>query len=341
MFVTTDTSLTAVPTPRSRMPPRAVSVTATCTLGSASTRAAPPGPDQSPVSTTSPSMTMPSVDDQPGIRPPALTRWAISRVVVVLPLVPVTATTGIVGRNGRTVSSGIVTGHGRRDLARRDDRVDAAGRDGVEGRGDLHPEQLRGPAVAEGVGHHDRVVVAGPGNRRHPGGQGAGRPAHHGRGQFRGGLARVGEWGSPTVGLRTRSARCQATTSAGSAPSTPLRVQRQLDRRPGEIQVRARSAPAVRQVGQGPRRAAASSTLAAAPRPESGVFASVAVRVRRNPKRQVAAASVGPRTGRHRRDGGLRDRRSRSRLRCVRASTGLASDEPPRHRSVPDVARSG
>ena len=33
--------------------------------------------------------------------------------------------------------------------------------------------------------------------------------------------ARVGECGSPTVGLRTRSARCQATTAAGSAPSTP------------------------------------------------------------------------------------------------------------------------
>src|SRR6476619_4947022 len=45
MLVTTETSLTAVPTPRSRMPPRAVSVTATCTDGSASTRAAP-GLDQ-------------------------------------------------------------------------------------------------------------------------------------------------------------------------------------------------------------------------------------------------------------------------------------------------------
>ena len=44
MLVTTETSLTAVPTPRSRIPPRAVSVTATCTRGSSSTRAAPPGP---------------------------------------------------------------------------------------------------------------------------------------------------------------------------------------------------------------------------------------------------------------------------------------------------------
>ena len=75
-------------------------------LGSSSTRAAPPGPDQSPVSTSSPSMKMPSVDDHPGVRPPAFTRWAINRVVVVLPLVPVTAMTGMVGRNGRTVSPG-------------------------------------------------------------------------------------------------------------------------------------------------------------------------------------------------------------------------------------------
>ena len=101
MLVTTETSLAARPIPRSRMPPRAVSVTATCTRGSSSTRAAPPGPDQSPVSTISPSMTMPSVDDQPGTRPPAFTRCEISRVVVVLPFVPVTAITGMVGRIGR------------------------------------------------------------------------------------------------------------------------------------------------------------------------------------------------------------------------------------------------
>ena len=106
MLVTTETSLVAVPTPRSRIPPRAVSVTATCTRGSSSTRPAPPGPDQSPVSTTSPSMTMPSVEDQPGTRPPALIRCAISRVVVVFPLVPVTAITGMFGRSGRTVSPG-------------------------------------------------------------------------------------------------------------------------------------------------------------------------------------------------------------------------------------------
>ena len=113
MLVTTETSLTAVPTPRSRMPPRAVSVTATCTLGSSSTRAAPPGPDQSPVSTSTPSMKMPSVDDQPGVRPPALTRCAISRVVVVLPLVPVTATTGIDGPQRPDGLAGVVAGQSR------------------------------------------------------------------------------------------------------------------------------------------------------------------------------------------------------------------------------------
>ena len=51
-------------------------------------------------------MTMPSVDDQPGARPPAFTRCAMSLVVVVLPFVPVTAITGIAGRSGRTVSPG-------------------------------------------------------------------------------------------------------------------------------------------------------------------------------------------------------------------------------------------
>ena len=110
MFVTTETSLDAVPTPRSRMPPRAVSVTATVTRGSASTRPAPPGPDQSPVSTTSPATTMPSVDDHPGTWPALAIRWAISRVVVVLPLVPVTAMTGIRGRSALTASPASLAG---------------------------------------------------------------------------------------------------------------------------------------------------------------------------------------------------------------------------------------
>ena len=44
-FVTTDTSLCTTPRPRSRIPPRAVSVTASRTRGSSSTRAAPLGPE--------------------------------------------------------------------------------------------------------------------------------------------------------------------------------------------------------------------------------------------------------------------------------------------------------
>ena len=45
MLVTTETSLYATPTPRRRMPPRAVSVTASCTPGSLSTCPAPLGPE--------------------------------------------------------------------------------------------------------------------------------------------------------------------------------------------------------------------------------------------------------------------------------------------------------
>ena len=40
---------------------------------------------------------MPSVFDQPTILPAVRPMWAIIRLVVVLPLVPVTATTGICG----------------------------------------------------------------------------------------------------------------------------------------------------------------------------------------------------------------------------------------------------
>ena len=44
-LVTTETSLCRRPMPLSRMPPRAVSVTASCTCGCASTRPAPLGPE--------------------------------------------------------------------------------------------------------------------------------------------------------------------------------------------------------------------------------------------------------------------------------------------------------
>ncbi len=45
MFVTTDTSLYKTPTPRRRMPPRAVSVTASCSPRRLRIFAAPPGPE--------------------------------------------------------------------------------------------------------------------------------------------------------------------------------------------------------------------------------------------------------------------------------------------------------
>ena len=76
------------------MPPRAVSNTAASTSGCISTLRALLGPEQSPESVWRPLTCTPSVLVMPTRRPLAASRWAIRRVVVVLPLVPVTATTG-------------------------------------------------------------------------------------------------------------------------------------------------------------------------------------------------------------------------------------------------------
>ena len=77
------------------MPPRATSNTAKSTRGFCSTIRADFGPDASARITRRSSMTTPSVEVMPTLRPMPLKMWAIIREVVVLPLVPVTATIGI------------------------------------------------------------------------------------------------------------------------------------------------------------------------------------------------------------------------------------------------------
>ncbi len=77
------------------MPPRATSKTAKSTRGFCSTIRADRGPDASARITSRSSMTTPSVEVMPTLRPMPLKMWEIIREVVVLPLVPVTATIGI------------------------------------------------------------------------------------------------------------------------------------------------------------------------------------------------------------------------------------------------------
>src|SRR6266511_1167712 len=77
------------------MPPRATSNTAKSTRGFCSTMRAERGPEASAATTSRSSMRMPSVVVSPTWRPIPLKMWAIIRAVVVLPLVPVTATIGM------------------------------------------------------------------------------------------------------------------------------------------------------------------------------------------------------------------------------------------------------
>ena len=95
MLVTTATSQRSKPSPSRRMPPRAVSSTAASTAGFISTFRALCGPLQSPLSMRRSSMKMPSVQVMPTRRPVPRRMWAMKRVVVVLPLTPVTATMGM------------------------------------------------------------------------------------------------------------------------------------------------------------------------------------------------------------------------------------------------------
>ena len=104
-FVSTLASLLSYPTPRRRIPPRAVSRTATSTSPRPRIAAAPPGPVQSPGSTIRPSTTIPSDVVMPTRCPARPRTWAIMRVTVVLPFVPEMETTGI-----RRSASGIIVG---------------------------------------------------------------------------------------------------------------------------------------------------------------------------------------------------------------------------------------
>ena len=77
------------------MPPRATSKTAKSTRGFCSTIRALRGPDASARISSRSSITTPSVEVMPTLRPMPLKMWLIIREVVVFPLVPVTATIGI------------------------------------------------------------------------------------------------------------------------------------------------------------------------------------------------------------------------------------------------------
>ena len=81
--------------PARSSPPRAVSSTATSTIGSRSTIRAATGPVMSPSTVRCPSMYTPSVVVRPTVWPQSLRMWASIRAVVVLPLVPVIAAIGI------------------------------------------------------------------------------------------------------------------------------------------------------------------------------------------------------------------------------------------------------
>ena len=105
-LVNTATSTADTPIPRSISPPRAVSRTANPTPGSPSTMRAPPGPDQSPGSMQRPATNTPSVLLHAASRPASAAIRPSSRVVVVLPFVPVTATVGICGSSSRGGSPG-------------------------------------------------------------------------------------------------------------------------------------------------------------------------------------------------------------------------------------------
>ena len=102
---------------------------------------------------------MPSVLDQPTTSPLVRAMCAIIRLVVVLPLVPVTATTGIFG----VMVVGRVPARDGGDLlgGGADRRLDVGGRQRVERVRDRLAERTRPLAVAPREGHDEHLRVGG------------------------------------------------------------------------------------------------------------------------------------------------------------------------------------
>ena len=108
MLVSTLASLDSYPTPRSRIPPRAVSRTATSRSRRARIWSAPPGPVQSPASMSRSSTRIPSDVVVPTWRPASSRMCVMSRVTVLLPFVPLIETIGTWRSASRTSVGGVV-----------------------------------------------------------------------------------------------------------------------------------------------------------------------------------------------------------------------------------------
>src|ERR1700674_3372828 len=106
MLVTAAAATRPSTRPRRSTPPRAVSSTAASTRRSRSRVRAPPGPEKSPKSSTAGPTAMQSVEVTPAVRPAAASIAAVSRTVVVLPLVPVTSATGTSCTAGQSTAAG-------------------------------------------------------------------------------------------------------------------------------------------------------------------------------------------------------------------------------------------
>ena len=249
--MTTETSLRVSPMPLSRMPPRAVSVTANSTSSWASTRPAPLGPGV--VARPRPARRRrrcrrcwTSRRACPSVR----AMWAIIREVVVLPLVPVTATTGTRG----VIVCGAAPGSA---AATRSAAAPTAASMSAPGHGVEH------------VGHRaTHLLGARPGaptGRRPRSGAGRWSGAPERRAATYRTPRRSPAPAAPTArsanrcrkpGLRPRPGARSAARSgvanraavSSEAARQPADVQGQLDRRPREVEVRALRGPAARRV---------------------------------------------------------------------------------------------
>ena len=116
---------------------------------------------------------MPSVLDQPTRWPASRAMCAIIREVVVLPLVPVTATTGTFGTDRGGPGAALGRGHVAGGLL--DECADVGGAEPVDHRGDRLAESAGAVAVTPGVGDDDAFVLRGrPDAYAEPGGAGLG-----------------------------------------------------------------------------------------------------------------------------------------------------------------------